>query len=308
MGVFNLGTKILNVSVITCYVLVFIIDLLLLISMFKLQKKIYMIKALSIQLLLSSIFYCLHIILINFQKLNIKIICDVFHIESAFSGCPLVLSLLSLTLHSYFILTNNYTFHRNKQMILVFLILLTWVPSLGFVILFLIFRDEKQANNNTCIIDDVYYIYWMSIPKMLIEIITVIICLILLFKVCNLNVQNDKELQISKKKTVSKIVTYIIMIFVGIILKSTALIFLRNMPIQNYFILLLCAYFLVQNYVFVWNKQLKEALLNTFCCRSKEETEETMVKNNQKELAFKYEIVDDISQQNFDEEEEPSDN
>ena len=71
---------------------------------------------------------------------------------------------------------------------------------------------------------------------------------------------------------------------------------------------MLCAYFLVQNYVFVWNKQLKEALLNTFCCRSKEETEETMVKNNQKELAFKYEIVDDISQQNFDEEEEPSDN
>ena len=132
--------------------------------------------------------------------------------------------------------------------------------------------------------------------------------MILLFKVCSLKVQNDKELQISKKKTISKIVTYIIMIFVGIILKSVALIFLVKTQIQNYFILLLCAYFLVQNYVFVWNKQLKEALLNTFCCRSKEETEETMVKNNQKELAFKYEIADDISQQNFDEEEEPSDN
>ena len=292
---------ILSILITICSIFVIIINVSLLISVLKTQKNTSIIKTLSIQLLLSTTLYSFSFTLTYVQKLGVSINCYVFNIENSFSGTSMVLSLLSITLNSYFILTNNYTFHRKKQLVLVLLVLLTWIPSIGFLILFFAFRNTKMKY---CRIEDGSYWKWKTNPEKFIEIFTIVICIILLFKVCTLKVQNDKELQISKKKTISKIVSYIIMIIVGIALKTLAFIVFRPISetLQSYIIIVLCVYLLILNYVFLWSKQMKESLVSTYCCRESEKTDETMMKNNQKELAFQYNLAED--QQNFDGEED----
>ena len=307
MGELTMSETILNVLIIIFSALVMILDLSLLIAVFRLQKTNSLVKTLSVQLLLSIFFYSLSFALTSFLEFKVNINCEFFNVEACFSGSPMVLSLLSITLNSYLILTNNYTFHRKKQMVLVLLILMTWLPSVGFVVLYLIYRSKTQMKEGTCFLNDKSYLKAVSVPQISIEVISIIICLILLFKVCTLKVQNDKGLQISKKKTITKIVSYIIMIICGTLLKTFMFYIVTDLTIQNYLRITSCVYFLILNYVFLWNKQLKDSLLSTFCCRNNEETQETMMKNNQKELAFQYDVAEDISQHNSDEE-EPTDN
>lgn len=302
MGDLEYNQRAFYISIIIISILVILINLSLLISVLKIQKNNFTVKALSIQLLLSTIFYSLSFVLINFQKINVNIHCIIFSIEDSFSGSSMVLSSLCITLNSYFILTNNYTFHRKKQMMLVLLIVLTWIPSICILILFMIYRDDNELS---CLIKNDAYWNWRFIFETTIEVITIVICLILLFKICLLKVQNDKELQISKKKTLKKIMSYIITIFIGIILKALGFKIFNKEPVHSSFIIVISVYILVLNYVFLWNKQLKESLLSIYCCKASEETEDTMAKNNQKELAFQYDMAED--QSNFDEE-EPTDN
>ena len=296
---------ILNVVTVIISTLVVLINIALLISVIKMQKKMHTVKSLSIQLLVSTIIYSFSFTLISLIRLNVGIDCHIFNVENSFCGTSTELSLLSITLNSYFILTNNFFFHKRKQIILVIMIIVTWAPSIGFLILYINFRDAPMAQ---CIIVKMEYWGKKSLPEYLIELVSVIICLVLLVKVCMLKVQNDKELQISKKKTVSKIVSYIIMMIIGIVLKYFAFgVFFNSGAIQSCLFFVLSIYFLILNYVFLWTKQLKESLLIVFCCRSNEETDGTGVKNNQKELALQYDIAEDIAEPNF-EEEEPTDN
>lgn len=274
-------------TIISFFVIVF--DIVLIIPIFKVKHNNSHVKALYIQFLFSSILFSFSSAINGLYQLQIPTDCYLFNILATFSGTPMAISLLSITLHSFFILTNNYFFHKKKQMILLILIILTWLPSIGLLILFFKFSNLMDQN---CIVDSQSYSYYMTIPRTIIEISITVICIILLIKVCRLKVSNDKELQISKIKTLSKITSYIIAIIIGIVLKYLA--FISGIPMlpRNLFMLSLPIYFIILNFVFLWNKQFQDAFINIYCCKKQEKTENTIMNNSQKEL---------IVQQDFEE-------
>jgi hypothetical protein len=152
-----------------------------------------------------------------------------------------------------------------------------------------------------CLIVTPVYKNSVMIPNILIEVITIIFCGILVWKVCSLNAQNDKELQISKKKTVSKLVIYIVTVPIGIAIKTTILILPLATLASNIWKVILLLYFLFVNYIFLWTKQFQETFIDVYCCRNKQTFEETQ-NNNQKELIFQQNL-DEEQPSNFDDNE-----
>lgn len=262
--------------------LVVAVDIFLLIPMFKLKVNI---KILYLQFLFSSIFDNFYMCLEGLEDLNIQIHCYFMKIFQTFTENPMLLSLLSITLNSYFILTNNFFYQRKKQTMLLIMLIITWIPTIIILILFLI---VSKLDPNVCRVQNPMYRYLQFIPQITIEVITITVCLILTVKVCSLKTENDKELQISKKKTISKIVHYIIGILFGFILKNLIYFIVKNQFVKNILFLLLPIYLFVLNYLFVWSKQFHETILDTYCCKDKEETKEVLMNDNQKELIFQH--------------------
>lgn len=248
------------------------------------------VKPLYFQFLLSFLILSLNISIYGIKSFATNVNCYLFHFLGCFGGSPTGLSLLSIVFHSFFILTNNCFFQRNKGSIIFAMIFMTWIFSVANFILFLVYM--KFMDNN-CTITKKFYEICVFILNILTELITVILCGLLIWKVCNLNAHNDKELEVSKKKTVSKLVLHIFAVSVGIILKFVAFLPAIEEKISSILKIILLINFFCLNYIFLWTKQFREVCLDIYCCRKVQESEEKIQNNNQKELIF---------QNDFDEE------
>ena len=223
----------------------------------------------------------------NHLLVTLIVICYLFHILGSFSGSPAGLSLLSIIFHSFFILTNNYIFLKNKQCVILIMVVITWITSAVILTFFLIFMDDMQLSD--CQIPQTFYKLSITIFNSVVELMIIVVCGILVWKICNLNVKNNAELQTSKKKTVSKLMIYIITVPIGTILKLGALIIQLPPIISSIFKVVLILYFLWVNYIYLWNKPFQNAFLYVYCCRNIHEFEENLI-NTQKELIFQQEF------------------
>lgn len=263
----------LKIVIVVLTSLLIIMNVILMIPIFKLQKTNSNVKVLYFQFLFSFIMFSLSINLTYLTLLGLTLDCNILYILFNLAGPNVVFSIFSLIIHSFWVLTNNYFFIKRKCLMILTLIIITWLPSIIYIIIYLIFSDSK------CQISQFDFKKVVLIVNNSFEILTVILCVILLIKVCKLNVQNDKELQMSKKKTSSKLVTYVIFLIIGIVLKLVAF----NSP---FLVIILFLFFMVLNYVFIWSKQFQEAFLDVYCCTKKEDSKENIDQNDQKELIF----------------------
>lgn len=267
-----------------------IMNIMLIIPIFKLQKTNSNAKILYFQFLLSFLIFSLATNLLYVMQFGIILHCDVIGILYHLSGPNLSFSIFSLIIHSFLVLTNNYFFIKRRYLMISTMIIITWLPSIIYLIIYLIFRDPDKF----CMVSLEGYDKALLIINNSFEILTVILCVILLIKVCKLNVQNDKDLQISKKKTLSKLVTYVIALIIGIVLKLFAFVIFSYQPVL---VIITFLFFMSLNYIFVWSKQFQEAFLDVYCCKKKEDSEENVNQSNQNELIY---------QQDFNVEEDPN--
>ena len=279
--------KNIHIIILIFGVIVSIVNVLLMIPIFKLQKTMHNVKALYFQFLFSFLLFSLSMISNGIEPFVGHINCYSFHIMGSFSGPPAGLSQLSIIFHSFFILTNNYIFLKNKQCAILIMVVITWIPSAVILTFFLIFMGDMQLSD--CQIPQTFYKLSIMIFNRFVELMTMVLCGILIWKICTLNVKNDAELQTSKKKTVSKLMIYIITVIIGTILKLCALTFQLPLIISSILKVVLLLYFLLVNYIYLWNKHFQEACLDVYCCRNRQVSEENL-KNNQKELIFQQEF------------------
>ena len=193
-------------------------------------------------------------------------------------GIPSELSALSITINSYLQVTNNQSLLSRKKLTIIIFILITWIPPLLFVFLYYFFIDD--VNLKTCEIMNDNYIIFLGIPQIVIEFLGCIICIILLIIVCRLKTKNDEVLKKSKRKIILKIFSFILGIILFVVIKN--IVFGNVLPhnVKLYSHSLFCLYFLLFEFIFVWNKQIKDNIYFIYCCKNNN-AETTVISDTQ---------------------------
>ena len=286
----NSEIKSFDYFIITFSSILIIVNILFIIPLFKnktncLQGNLVLIC----QFLLSYIFSNISVIANTLVQSNFTWNCNLLQTIKYFGSYPSVLSACCIILHSYFILTQNLCFLSHKKFIIGFCVLITWIFSAGWSLLYIFVLSDfsnTQCNFNS----KKYYIIQVAFG-MTIDLITIVICFILLYKICGLNAKHNEELQVSKKKTQCKLIIYIFGTVIGSFSKTIFVILMEvsNFKLADYYSSFLCLFNLLMIYIFVWTKQFKEYFLVLYLCK-KIENLENKVNSTREEI-----ILDDIS-------------
>lgn len=113
---------------------------------------------------------------------------------------------------------------------------------------------------------------FFGVPQIFIDFLCCIIGIILLRIVRRFKTKDDEILKISKRKIILKMFSFIFGIILFILLKNIVFgnVLAKNLTLNSHS--LLCLYFLLFEFIFVWNKQLKDKIYIIYCCKNNEET------------------------------------
>ena len=272
---------------ITCFTLVILINLLLIIPVLKLKKISSTVRMLSLYLLIGVLLSCSNLILDFLLSFDINIInCHVLNMLGAFYLIPSELTVLNLSINSLFLLTNNYFFLSRQKQALIIFSLINWIlPLIYFFLYFYIGYsynfDEYVCYRYTGIVRFTLLIYYLRYS---VEVISFIICVIMLIYLCRVNTENNEILRISKRKSMFKKITFMIAIVIFIFYKTIRNIFLLPLTLQLYLYSFFCLCLLSFECIFLWEQRLKESILNTYCSKTSENVNDILNISNTNEL------------------------
>ena len=281
--------------------IVTIINILFIIPLFKTKTNCFQSNTVLIfQFFLSYIFFNVNVISNVVSYFQTSLNCIFLQTIRYFGTFPSIISALCITLHSYFILTHNPFFFSNKKLAISLFILITWIFAFACSLLYIFVLSDPITQHCT-FKKNTYYIM-LIVFGLIIDLTTTVICFIILFKICTLNAKNNQELQISKKKTIRKVIIYIFGTLLGGFYKALFMILMEGfkLSVGNYYSIFSCVFNLLMIYIFVWTKQFKEIFLTVYCCKKIENPEDNVDNTRKEEI-----ILDDIhNDKNLDPSEE----
>ena len=269
---------------ITSFMLVILINLLLIIPVLKTKKISSAVRMLSFYLLIGVLLSCGSLI-INFLKiLNPNINCHLVNISSAFYSIPTELSVLNLSINSFFVLTNNYFFLSRQKQALIIFSLINWIPPLSSFLVYFCIGYYYNFQEENCDVKNTILNLLINFLRFSMEVISCIICVIMLIYLCRVNTENNEILKHSKRKSIFKKISFIIAIIIFVFSKLILTTISFPETFKLYFYSFFCLLFLVFEFIFLWDQRLKESILNTYCCKTSEEINDVINASDTKEL------------------------
>lgn len=242
--------------------------IIFLIACFKAKKMRFHQFALLIQFLFVYILYTISTIMPEFEQVfNWEIECEYIEFVRSFSAVPRLTSALCIVIDFYLSATNRLIFKTKKILLLVLYSLFIWTPSTVLTILGVFVIDKYHE---FCMVTEPrFFRITLFVITALITLVTSIVCIVLIHKLCKIEIQDNELLQVKRDKQIRKLVLFVIGIAILAALIWTFL-FGNVIPESTvpYLSMFRSFVIFVMNYIFVWNKYTQEVFAN-ICPRCK---------------------------------------
>ena len=200
--------------------------------------------------------------------------CKAVIIIRFFGFLPILITSLCIIIRSFFILKNfNYLTMKQNFLKIIFLLFI-WGPSFILFILFFILKAEMHKE--FCFIETPeYFRYILMIFNFVIYGLTLIICIILIIRVCKINVSFNKQLTNVKSKIIRNIFFYIFALLLNLVLYELLFepLFAVSRNARPFIFPFLCLTVFINDYIFLWNKDFIYAIKVFYCCAKKKPLE-----------------------------------
>ena len=252
-------------------------NIILIIACYKAKSLLLHVRFLSIQFLICIIICAFSIFIeIFFLKImtpNIKL-CPLINFIKVFAAYLRSTSPLCLIINFILMVKKPQLFKRRKKMLIIIYLLIIWSPSIIFAtlnpILVHYFTNEVQKYDNNCLITNNAILNINHITILGLTGIMIITCGVIVYNICKIEVGNEEFLINKKKNQIKKVIWFMFGIllcaFLTIII-FTKVLHKENPTFRNLYTFR-CLFVFILDYIFIWNKEVKHAVMKMFCLKS----------------------------------------
>ena len=166
------------------------------------------VRFLNIQFLFCFILSAIAVAIEIFMKLKPIDNCKVKDFVKMFTGYPRSTGALCIGINAYFVVKKPQIFKRSKNMLMIVYFIIIWFPAIIFAMLnqiFVLTFDEY------CLIKTPTYLRTLNhITIIIITCLMIIICAVIVYKICKVEVGDEAFLIVKKKKQIRKVFWFII--------------------------------------------------------------------------------------------------
>lgn len=251
-------------------------NIILIIACYKAKSLRLHVRFLSIQFLICFII-CAFAIFIEIFFLKImtpdKKLCPLMNFIKIFAAYLRSTSPLCLIINFFLMVKKPQLFKKRKNMLIIIYLLIIWSPSIIFATLNQIlvhFMNKEEKFDDNCLITDNAILNVNHITILGLTGIMIITCGVIVYNICKIEVGNEEFLIDKKKSQIKKVIWFMFGIlfcaFLTIIIFTTV-VFEGAQMFRNFYTFR-CLFLFILDYIFIWNKEVKHAVMKMFCLKS----------------------------------------